>query len=536
MKDFLNCYEKLDVDYSSLRLIYDKVGYINNSPTVVSRRIKTNNELEELRRILDTVELEVNNLCVLVNESYSVERDTAIEKKSVDLESYLSVFFDTDILQYDENRRLKLVNLADKFMDSLKKLENEVKGSDGEEKDYYIQSLANNIKEDIFPSMCSTVGQPYIDELHQNALKAALTEFETVKFPIKSDVPLKKNAILHNAYNIEETHELNNIYHLSFAMPIDDTKLDSIQPNGFIRYNEDGQLYRITKKGINHEDADIMTVEAEHAITTLCNDVMYGSYTYGGNSVKTKDVINYLLGFQKTTNWVLGGCDFDRRFEYTWKHETILSALFSIPKEFGEDYMWDYDTTVYPWKLYLRKLDKNINPEFYIRAKRNLIGAENSDDYSDIYTRVYALGYENGDGVQLDISSVNGGIPYVEAKPEIMSKYGLITTILIDRRFENAESLKAYAESYLYNAIEPGISRSFDVVDLYPITNSDIDNARVGALTRLTGDGTTVFITKTKRIHDQPGNLTIELSTKSTTLANQIADIAYDVKTNKLYY
>lgn len=345
----------------------------------------------------------------------------------------------------------------------------------------------------------------------------------------------RKSAILQNAYNIEETQELNEIYHINFMVPGDDIKLDYIQPFGFIRYNEDGQLYRIIKRGMNHNDVDALTVEAEHVITTLCNDVMYGSYTFGGGAVGTAAVINYILSFQKTKNWVLGGCDFDRRFEYTWKHETLLSALLSIPKEFGEDYMWDYETRVYPWKLYLRKLNKDSNPEFYIRAKRNLIGAEKNDDYTGIVTRVYALGYEDQDGTQLDITSVNGGISYVEADPEYIAKYGLISTVLIDRRFENAESLKAYAEAYLKNALEPGISRTFDVVDLYPITNSDIDNAHVGALTRLVGDGTNVFITKTTRVHDQPGNLTLELSTKSTTLVDQIADIANRVQINSVY-
>lgn len=349
------------------------------------------------------------------------------------------------------------------------------------------------------------------------------------------DRNIKKNAVLQNAYNIEETQELNETYFVNFMMPGDDNKLDYVQPFGFIRYNEDGQLYRIMKRGMKHDDIDYLTVECQHVITTLHDTVMYGSFTYGGGTVNTTDVINYILDKQPVKHWVLGGCDFDRRFEYTWKHETLLSALTAIPKEFGEDYMWDYETTVYPWKLYLRKLDKSVNPEFYIRAKRNLIGAENSADYTGIVTRVYALGYEDEEGVQLTIESVNDGLPYVQADAETMAKYGLIETILIDRRFENAESLKAYAEATLNNAIEPGISRSFDVVDLYPITNSDIDNARVGALTRLVGDGTNVFITKTTRVHDQPGNLNLELSTKSTTLVNQIVDIASRVKINSVY-
>lgn len=349
------------------------------------------------------------------------------------------------------------------------------------------------------------------------------------------DRNIRKNAILQNAHKVEETQELNQIYFLSFTIPADDKKLDFVQPFCYFRWNEDGHLYRMVKRSSTYGDNMTTVVDAEHVIMTLCNDIMYGSYTFGGDSVKTSAVINYILDHQKVKNWVLAGCDFDRRFEYTWKHENLLNALFSIPREFGEDYMWDYDTTVYPWKLYLRKLDKKINPQFYIRAKRNLIGSTDDLDYTSVYTRIYALGYEDNDGNQLTIESVNNGVPYVQADAETIAKYGLIEGVLIDRRFENPDSLKAYAESVLKNSIEPGISRSFDVVDLYPLTNSDIDRARVGALTRLTGDGTNVYITKTIRVLDEPGNLTVEFSTKSSTIVDHMVNLAERVRVESVY-
>ena len=349
------------------------------------------------------------------------------------------------------------------------------------------------------------------------------------------DKHIQKNAILQNAHHVEETQELNQLYYVNFNMPGDDKKLEFIQPFSYIRWNEDGQLYHMIKRSRKIDDTSTVTIDCEHVIATLCNDIMYGSYTFGGGSVKTSDVINYVLSYQKTKNWVLAGCDFDRRFEYTWKHENLLNALFSIPREFGEDYMWDYDTTVYPWKLYLRKLDNKINPQFYIRAERNLIGSTDDHDYMSVYTRIYALGYEDADGNSLTIESVNNGVPYVQADDETIEKYGLIEAVLIDRRFENADSLKAYAESVLRKSIEPGISRSFDVVDLYPLTNSGIDRAYVGALARLTGDGTNVYITKTIRVLDEPGNLTLELSTKSSTLVDHMVNLAERVRIDSVY-
>ena len=534
MKDFLNCYEKLDVDYTKLKTFYNKINLINRNDQFLKRKARTKTELYYLRKKLDDTLEYFDKLYKSIDSPYSVSRDNTIRVLVNKLGTLLYAFREFCDLTYDTDRKDVLKPLADKMLELIKEICMRIDEAYTENRDDKIVFLLDEITDHV-SNLYIILEQPYIDEIWKGLIDNALKEAENTKFPIKSNIALKKNAILQNAYNIEETQELNGIYHINFAIPGDDNKLDCIQPNGFIRYNEDGQLYRITKKGMNHDDTDIMTVEAEHVITTLCNDIMYGSYTYGGDSVGTAKVINYILGFQKTKNWVLAGCDFDRRFEYTWKYETLLSALLSIPKEFGEDYMWDYDTTGYPWKLYLRRLNKDSIPKFYIRAKRNLISAEHSSDYTGIVTRVYAFGYEDENGVQLDISAVNGGVPYVEAKPEIIEKYGLISTVLIDRRFENAESLKAYAEAYLHNAIEPGVSRTFDVVDLYPITNSDIDNARVGELTRLVGDGTNVFITKTTRVHDQPGNLNLELSTKSTTLVDQIADIANRVQIDSVY-
>lgn len=461
----------------------------------------------------------------------------------------------------------------------------------------------------------------------------------------------KKVAILNNAYEIEEDQELNSPYTLKFNMPGDDQKLEYIKPFCYTRWNDDGQLYRVVKRSSKQEEVDTVSIECEHVIMMLCNDIMYGEVKYGGETFRTSSVIEYLLSQQKTKNWVLGGCDFDRRFEYTWKHENIYNALFRIPTEFAEDYMWDYETTVYPWRLYLRRLSKDIYPEFYVRAERNLIGCSDDFDWSTIYTRIYPLGadveYEaeltpeeqaekdaklkelenskntsqikidelnasitalndrseqlrgqysmEGDDVNmdavraevgiidkseieaelssinasieeyrtsltdeqynikdvekqiedlntpviktkpLDISEINNGKAYVEASAEDIEKYGLVEIVMIDNRYTDVNSLKAYGESTLKNALDPSVSRSFDVVDLYPLTNSSIDKAHVGALTRLTMDGSTVYITKTSRVLDEPGNLKLDFSTRAYTVSDQIGSAFATVQNNLKY-
>ena len=167
----------------------------------------------------------------------------------------------------------------------------------------------------------------------------------------------KKTAILQNAFDIVETKELNKIYSLQFTLPADDEKTIYCQPRHFVRYGDKGELYRIIKPVRNDNDISTITYECEHVIATLCDNVMFGSYTCGGWEMRTAAVIEWLLSKQTEINWVLDECDFDRRFEYGWEQENILNALYAIPKEFASPYQWVFDTTVYPWRLSLKIID-----------------------------------------------------------------------------------------------------------------------------------------------------------------------------------
>lgn len=344
----------------------------------------------------------------------------------------------------------------------------------------------------------------------------------------------RKSAVLQNAYNIIETHELNQIYSLSFTMPSNDEKVSYCQPRHFVRWGDDGELYRIKSIKQNDSDTGTCVYDCEHVITTLCDNLLFGSYSYGGGSIKTAAVITWLLQKQNVQNWVLESCDFERKFEYGWEQENILNALYAIPKEFSTPYRWEFDTTVYPWKISLKAIDSSQHPEFYLRAKRNILSCGKSADFADICTRIYPLGY--GEGVnQLNIKDVNDGIPYLQSPAGIVDQYGIVEKVLVDRRFENPESLKAYAQTMLDNLQTPAFSRSFDVTDLYPLTLQNLDNAEVGKICKLTEDDTIAYITKTVHQWDEPGSLQIELSTKATDVVSRVADLAERVRIESVY-
>ena len=105
----------------------------------------------------------------------------------------------------------------------------------------------------------------------------------------------QKTAILNNAYSITETQELNQIYTLTFAIPSDDPKTKYLQPFHYVKYGEDGQLYRITKRSESETNIGTLNVECEHVIATLVDTIMFGQVTRGGQNVSTSAVIRWLL-------------------------------------------------------------------------------------------------------------------------------------------------------------------------------------------------------------------------------------------------
>jgi phage minor structural protein len=344
----------------------------------------------------------------------------------------------------------------------------------------------------------------------------------------------KKIAVLDNAFEIDETKEINSVYSLEFSMPSTDLKNELCQKYYYVRYDE-GELYRITsvtKSSSNGQQ--IIRYFCEHVIATLIDDVIFGSETFGNLGFYTSNAINYILSKQTTTRWTLGTCDFRRQFEYTLENENLLAGLFSIANRFDVPYMWSYDTNVFPWRVSLKAIDTTQKPLFYIRAGKNILEPSETEETAEICTKLYCLGY--GDGInQLTIKSVNDGIPYLLAEQEYIDRYGLISRIFTDKRFTDAQSLKERGQALLNELKTPRMTREFDVVDLYEMTKADYDKAEVGRITLLTDDNTKTYITKITKRLDEAGDLKIELSTKTADIASSIADLADRQRINEVY-
>ena len=321
-------------------------------------------------------------------------------------------------------------------------------------------------------------------------------------------------CMLQNAFDIQEQQSLNALWYLDFKLPATDAKNEFCNAYWYARFN-DGELYRIFPNGYNDAfDLPYYSYHCEHVLATLLNKVMPGIVTMGGYYQPTPDVLRAILAKQDIQDWVLGECDFSRRFEYGFEKENLLAALFSVPQCFDEDYIWTFETKGYPWVLNLKRLNKNAEPVLNVRYGYNRLSYNRQPDYTNHVTKLYAYG--SGEGVnQLNINKFTNGLGYILADKEHIEKYGIRESIWVDRRYENEETLYAAAQSMLSELCDPITSYSCGF----------IGDVKVGEVVNII-DYEQTYVVKKIITYGDIDDIQYELSNKQPTLASTIADLA----------
>lgn len=354
------------------------------------------------------------------------------------------------------------------------------------------------------------------------------------------DQNLKRLGFLQNAMSVSYTLPLNSLYTAGFSLPADDPKNEFCQPLNFMEIYDGAErveLFRVIGEDLTRSTESETAYTCEHVLATLLNDVLFKYHQVGGVGVYTPEVLRYILDHQEEPLWQLGQCDFKRQFEYKWENESLLSALFSVASAIDEPYMWTYDTTARPWRLNL--IRRGATPSgAEIRYRKNMKEIRRTKDASCLVTRLYALGYGEGDN-QLGIESVNGGRPYLEA--DTKTTYGLISSTLIDRRFESPETLKAYAQTMLDGLKQPYLSYEVSAIDLARLSGGGHDRFLVGDTVRIidqadsiTVDAAIVELAKDD-VRGAPGDIKITLANKSRDVAGTIADLQSRSLINQAY-
>ena len=348
----------------------------------------------------------------------------------------------------------------------------------------------------------------------------------------------KRVAYLENAYDIGYEMNLNSLWYANFTLPSKDPKNAFIEPFGYAEIFDNGkriELFRIMPSKLTKNTKGDIVYRCEHVLATLLDDVLFQYHQVGNIGVDTTQVMRYVLDRQTIKNWQLGTVGFNRQFEYKWENENLLAALFSVAKPFDVDYKWEFNTEGYPWRLNLLPLDTSFKGD--VTYRKNMLQIEKEVDPSTVVTRLYCLGYGEGDN-QLDISSVNNGLPYLQANT---NKYGIKASILVDRRFESQETLKAYGQKLLNELKEPYKSYKIDALDLHRLDNFKYAEFRVGDRVRIIDkedniieDLPIVSIKKGNLIGD-PARVVIDIANKPRDVAGSISELADRTRINEVY-
>lgn len=345
-------------------------------------------------------------------------------------------------------------------------------------------------------------------------------------------------AKLENACGIGYEKRFNEVSLAEFKLPIDDPKNTECNPFNFVEITDKedyiGMFRIVPRLTVKSESNREIKYTLRHVISTLLDDVLFG-YQQTQN-LTTADNIQYILEEQTTKHWVLGECEFTRYFHYKYENENgLLGPLFAIPKPFDVEYEWTYDTTVYPFVLNL--VSPSTQVSCVIQEAHNQIGIE-KEEPNEIVNRIYPLGYGEGNN-QLDIAKVNNGVYYLEDAASI-AKYGLQSYVWVDRRFENANSLKANGQALLKKWANPAPAYRIAAADVSSITQADIHKLKCGRIVRVKDSDLGTFdlrIMSEKKpdIIGAPGNVDLEVGSLTEDIATVQADLERKMQVNEAY-
>lgn len=337
-------------------------------------------------------------------------------------------------------------------------------------------------------------------------------------------------AVLDYADAIGYTLPHNDLWTATFRLPAADPKKAFCQMHNLVSIDDSPRnigLYRIisTPSDDVTDLAGYTVYNCEHVAATLLDDILFGYHEIGGGSIRTADVIRYILAQQETPRWQLGVCDFTNRFTYKFENVTLLSALLSLGEVLTEPYTWDFDTTTTPWTVNLRKADTAAGCGIYYA--RNLQKITKTVDASTLVTRLYLLGY--GEGVnQLTIKDINNGLPYLDA--DTISVYGIKKSVFCDRRFENAESLKARGRALLESLKIPYTTYTAKAADLVQLTGDPWDEFMPGKVVHVM-DGEDGVEFEARLVTVAKTNASARSGDLELTIANSVRDIADSINT-----
>ena len=215
-------------------------------------------------------------------------------------------------------------------------------------------------------------------------------------------------------------------------------------------------------------------VSLEHAVSLLKDRILFGEIkpaTITGDAKATgctaRQAISYILG--KQSDWVLGECEFTDSNPYKFDGDNLFDALEQVSDTLA-DCRWEYDMTMYPFRISFRKKSGEIGT--VMRPARNISAMTKTVDRGGMYTRFYPIGKND-----LELPE-----QFIEKNTDL---YGVISKVETDESIETAEGLRKWARERLKKHAEPQVTIDVDGLELADATGESLDRMRLGRKCRI---------------------------------------------------
>lgn len=268
---------------------------------------------------------------------------------------------------------------------------------------------------------------------------------------------------------------INGEYTAEFDVSANDELVEKAEYDDFVKI--DGQLFRIRSISASRSDDGAPTVHFTcfHAWYDACDCKYISHACTESNGAEVDGWIGV------TPRWVMEKIFSDTPFTVGEVEITAKTDIFAtksnpaaIMSELAEKVGGEIHRDNYT--IHLRKGGTQYNGKNIVYGK-NLKSIEKTMDDTGIITRLYPLGQDD-----LDISSVNDGVPYIDSP--LATTYGYVKCGYRDfSDIDDPAQLKAKAESLWSNASADGIDKPKVT---YAVKTPDLENVKIGDTIRVT--------------------------------------------------
>ena len=286
---------------------------------------------------------------------------------------------------------------------------------------------------------------------------------------------------------------------------VDDWLKDDSEPGA-------GIVWRVKTVDTQY-NTETRTISLEHAINTLRDRILFGDITpqtMGGTSsaVSARNAAAYIL--RQQNDWVLGDFAYDVSNPYQFNGDDLFSAMETVSSSLS-DCIWEYDFSVYPFRLHVRRLSSEIGSE--MRMSRNITTLKKTIDRSRMYTRFYPIGKNNKK------LSGNGYVSRNEAL------YGTVSKTEVDQTLTTDAQLTAWANERLSRHAEPAVTVTVSGLELSEATGEPLDHFVIGRKCRIPLPEFSTAITERVTVLNWRDKLS-DPESVTVTLANELQDVA----------